>query len=82
MSLRIPENVVDALNDAGLGGRLVYIPLRRGKNASERVYEQMVERLKAGKCIDLDHYQNQVSLRTLYRLKQKAIDEFKGAHEK
>lgn len=82
MSLKIPENVVDELNDAGLGGRLVYIPLRREKNASEKVYEQMLVRLRSGKQIDLDHYQNQVSLRTLYRLKQKAIDEHKGAHEK
>ncbi len=85
MSLKLPENVIDTLNEAGFGGRYLYVPLiRKEKTHSEQVYEQMLNCLRAGKRIDLDEYQNQVSYRTLYRLKEKALDEHKkmGAHEK
>lgn len=82
MSIEIPEPVISELNAAGLGGRLIYIPLRRKERSpSELAYAHMLASLKAGKQIDFDRYQNMVSLRTLYRLKQKAIDEYKSQYK-
>ncbi|HWR57490.1 MAG TPA: hypothetical protein VN328_01265 [Thermodesulfovibrionales bacterium] len=76
MGKKLPESIVEDLNTAGLGGRLVYVPLRnRAKTISDEIYEAMVAKLKTEKNIDLDEFQNMVSLRTLYRLKTKATEE-------
>lgn len=76
--MTVPEHIVEELNAAGLGGRLIYIPLLR-KTVSQQVLQQMIERLQSGKQIDFDHYPSTVSVRTLYRLKQKAIETYKPA---
>lgn len=83
MGKKLPERIVDDLNAVGLGGRLIYIPLRnRAKTISNEIYEAMICRLKAGKSIDLDEFQNMVSLRTLYKLRTKAIEEYKRLKDK
>jgi len=83
MGKKLPERLVEDLNAEGLGGRLIYIPLRnRAKTISDEIYESMTSGLKAGKSIDLDEFRNLVSLRTLYRLKAKAIEEFESLKEK
>jgi hypothetical protein len=83
MGKKLPEKIVEDLNAVGLGGRLVYIPLRnRAKTISDEIYEVMTSKLKAGKIIDLDEFQNLVSLRTLYRLKAKAIEEVEHLKKK
>lgn len=79
---KVPEGIVKDLNAAGLGGRLVYVPLIGRKTISDEVYEAMISGLKTGKGIDLDDFQNMVSLRTLYRLRTKAIEEFECLKEK
>lgn len=81
MGKRLPERIVEDLNREGLGGRLIYIPLRN-KTVSDEIYETMISRLNAGKGIDLDEFQNMVSLRTLYRLRAKAIGEHESLKEK
>jgi nucleoid DNA-binding protein len=79
MGKKLPEEIVEDLNAAGMGGRLVYIPLRnRAKTLSDKIYETMLNTLKSGKSIELDDFQNMVSLRTLYRLKKKAIKSFES----
>lgn len=83
MSKKLPEKIVEELNSAGLGGRLVYVPLRnKARTISDSIYETMIGRLKAGAGIDFDQFQNMVSLRTLYRLKAKAIEEVTISKEK
>lgn len=83
MGKKLPEKIVEDLNAVGLGGRLIYIPLRnRAKTISDEIYEAMLSRLSSGKMVDLDEFQNMVSLRTLYRLKTKAIEDFARLKEK
>jgi hypothetical protein len=83
MVKKLPEQIVEDLNAVGLGGRLIYIPLRnRAKTISDEIYEAMVSRLKEEKSIDLYQFQNMVSMRTLYRLKAKAIEQFELLKEK
>ena len=72
--MRLPNNYIEKLNELGFGGRLIYVPLLR-KTTSDIVYEDMLKRAQQGKHIDLENYRNTVSMRTLYRLKQKAIKE-------
>ena len=79
---KLPDSIVQDLNVAGLGGRLVYVPLLRKKKISDEIYEAMISTLKACKNINLDDFQNMVSARTLYRLKAKAIEEFERLKEK
>ena len=78
---KLPDTIVQDLNAAGLGGRLIYVPLRK-KTISDEICQTMISRLEAGKDIDLDEFQNMVSMRTLYRLKAKAIGEFACLKEK
>ena len=78
---KLPESLVQDLNEAGLGGRLVYVPLVR-RTISDQIYESMISMLKAGESIDLDEFQNMVSLRTLYRLKTKATEDVERSKRK
>lgn len=83
MVKKLPERIVEDLNAVGLGGRLVYVPLRnRAKTISDQICETMLSTLKARKSISLDEFQNMVSLRTLYRLRTRAMEEFKYLKEK
>jgi hypothetical protein len=79
---KLPDSIVQDLNVVGLGGRLVYVPLLKKKKISDEIYEAMISTLKVGKSINLDDFQNMVSLRTLYRIKTKAIEEFERLKEK
>ena len=82
MGKKLPESLVEDLNAAGLGGRLIYIPLRnRAKTISDEIYQAMLSTLEAGNSINLDEFQNMVSLRTLYRLRKKAIKSFERFKE-
>ncbi|MGD0884351.1 MAG: hypothetical protein ABSA46_05640 [Thermodesulfovibrionales bacterium] len=71
---KLPESIVHGLNAVGLGGRLIYVPLVK-RTVSDEIFDAMTSTLMAGKRINLDEFQNMVSLRTLYRLRSKAIEE-------
>lgn len=73
---KLPDDIVQDLNAVGLGGRLVYVPLLGRKTISDEIYDAMISMLKDGKEVDLDAFRNMVSLRTLYRLRTKALEEF------
>lgn len=70
--MKLPEEYIQKLNSLGFGGRLVYVPLAK-KTASDAVYADMLQKARQRKHIDIDEYRNTVSMRTLYRLKKKAI---------
>lgn len=68
---KLPDAVIDILNAQGLGGKLVYVPLKR-ETTSDRVYAVMLADLQAGKRIDVNDFKNEVSVKTLYKLREKA----------
>lgn len=71
MGNKLPDTIVNLLNAEGLGGKILYVPLKK-ETVSDRVYKTMLSELKAGKQVDVNDFKNEVSVKTLYKLREKA----------
>lgn len=76
MNKKLRPEILQELNEQGLGGRLVYIPLLGKAKPSSKVYKSMLNTLRNGKQVQLSDYQNKVSYKTLVGLRKKALAEF------
>lgn len=67
--MKLPQDIVEKLNELGFGGKTIYVPIIR---ETELIYRDMCSRIERGENINIHEYRNKVSTKTLYRLKKKA----------
>lgn len=75
---KLPEDLVQALNDLGCGGRSVYVPFRKKtKSASQAIRERMLATMMEGRLVEIDDYAALLTRRSLYKIKSKAEEEYR-----
>jgi len=80
---KMPEQLIQALNDAGLGGRMIYVPIRSlAKSRSDQVLGKMLESLQCGDVINVKDYTRILTTRTIYKIREIAINEFAAIQAK
>ena len=80
---KIPEHLIQALNDVGIGGGMIYVPLRSvEKSRSDQVKDKMIESLRRGEVVNVKDYTRIVTVRTCYKQKELAINEFAAIQAK